>query len=80
MFGALDTPKAVTENVANIRSWSQEAGNNDVTIKVFPSAGHNLFVDEQSSATILTAARLRYAPGYLELLESWAARHAGVSK
>ncbi len=80
VFGALDTPKAVTENVANIRSWSQEAGNNDVTIKVFPSAGHNLFVDEPGSATILTAARLRYAPGYLELLESWAARHAGVSK
>jgi putative intracellular protease/amidase/pimeloyl-ACP methyl ester carboxylesterase/YHS domain-containing protein len=76
--GALDTPRAVRENVANIRTWLQQAGNRDVTIKVFPGAGHNLFVDEPGWAEMLRSARPRYTPGYLELVEGWVVRHAGV--
>jgi putative intracellular protease/amidase/pimeloyl-ACP methyl ester carboxylesterase/YHS domain-containing protein len=78
--GALDSPKAVRENVANYRSWLQEAGNKDVTVKVFPGAGHNVFLDEPGWPEMLARARLRYAPGYLELVEDWVARHAGASK
>jgi pimeloyl-ACP methyl ester carboxylesterase len=77
--GALDTPKAVRENVANIQAYLQKAGNRDVTIKVFPSAGHNLFQDEPGDTEKLTTARLRYTPGYLELLETWLVQHAGIS-
>jgi pimeloyl-ACP methyl ester carboxylesterase len=76
--GALDTPKGVRENVANIQTCLQKAGNRDVTIRVFPKAGHNLFLDEPGIAEKLTTARLCYSPGYLELLETWLVQRAGV--
>jgi uncharacterized protein len=77
--GALDTPKAVRENVDNIEAYLQKAGNRDVTTKVFPRAGHNLFEDEPGDTEKLTTARLRYTPGYLELLENWLAQHTGIT-
>jgi pimeloyl-ACP methyl ester carboxylesterase len=77
--GALDDPKAVGELVKNFQSWLRQAGNQDVTIKVFPNSGHNLVVEEPDSKSIMTKARLRYTAGYLELLESWVARHAGTA-
>jgi pimeloyl-ACP methyl ester carboxylesterase len=79
VLGALDTPKAVRENVANVQACLQKAGNRDVTIKVFPNAGHNLFVDEPGDTEKMTTARLHYTPGYLELLETWLAQHTGTS-
>jgi pimeloyl-ACP methyl ester carboxylesterase len=78
--GALDSPKAVTENVANVRVWLQQAGNKDATIKVFSNAGHNLFIEEPDSKAKLTTGCLVYSPGYLELLERWTAEHAGTLK
>jgi uncharacterized protein len=78
--GAQDTPKAVKENVVNIQKWLQQAGNQGLTIKVFPNAGHNLFVNEPGLLEMLTTARLRYAPGYLDLVESWVVQRAAPRK
>jgi pimeloyl-ACP methyl ester carboxylesterase len=76
VFGELDTPEAVREQVANVKAWSEKARNQDVTVKVFKNAGHNLFVGESDYAATITHDRLRYAPGYLDLIVSWASQHA----
>ena len=80
IFGDLDTPKAVQENEANLRSWFERSGNRDGTIKVFPNAGHNLFIGESDYMATLTKQRLRYTPGYLDVVQSWVAQHSGISK
>jgi uncharacterized protein len=80
IFGGLDTPKAVQENEANLRSWFRSSGNRVGTIKVFPNAGHNLFIGESNYMATLTKQRLRYDPGYLDLVQSWVAHHAETMK
>jgi uncharacterized protein len=80
IFGDLDTPRAVQENEANLRSWLERSGNGDGTIRVFPNAGHNLFFEESDYMATLTKQRLRYIPGYLDFVQSWVAQHAGIAK
>lgn len=80
IFGDLDTPKAVQENEAYLRSWFESSRNREGTIKVFPNAGHNLFIGESDYMATLTKQRLRYDPGYLDLVRSWVAHHAGIEK
>jgi uncharacterized protein len=80
IFGDLDTPKAVQENEANLRSWFESSGNRDAAIKVFPNAGHNLFIGESDYMATLTKQRLRYVPGYLDFVQSWIAQHGGIAK
>jgi pimeloyl-ACP methyl ester carboxylesterase len=78
IFGDLDDPKGVQENVANLKSWLQTGGDRDVTIKVFPNAGHNLFVGESDYMAAMTSDRLRFTPGYLNLVQSWVVGHVGI--
>jgi len=79
VFGDLDEPKAEQANVANLKSLFEKTGTN-ATIKVFPNAGHNLFIGESDFMAALTSQRLRYAPGYLDLVQDWIIQHAGILK
>jgi uncharacterized protein len=72
VFGALDTPTAVKENVSVLRQSLGRGENGDVTISVVPNAGHNLFLNETDSFSALTKQRLQYAPGYPEAFVAWA--------
>ena len=75
VFGALgNSAHALEESLSAARSSSLERGNNpsDVTVRVIPKAGHNLLFEEQDPQRALTTERLRYVPGYPQLLVKWA--------
>ncbi len=59
IFGADDTSVPVDKSVALYKQYLGEAGNEAVTIKVFPNASHTIRVGEA------------YAPGYFELMLGW---------
>jgi pimeloyl-ACP methyl ester carboxylesterase len=80
VFGELDAPKGVQEDLTNLKAWAEKAGNQNFAIKVFPGAGHNLFVGESDYVATIIRDRLRYTPGYLDFMRDWIVLHAGVSK
>ena len=75
LFGELDTLTPVAETTANYREGLARAGNNDVTIKVFPKADHALLVwpgpNDQAHWPVL-------ATGYLAVMTDWINRHVGI--
>ena len=77
IFGELDTLTPVKETTANFRRGLHQAGNKDLTIKVFPRADHSLLVwpapNEPAHWPVL-------APGYLETMTSWIDRHVAARK
>jgi uncharacterized protein len=61
IFGASDLLLPVEASVAVFQEYLAKAGNQDVTIKVFPNAGH----------LITNPATEALAPGFLELISDW---------
>lgn len=59
IFGENDTSVPVAKSVTLYQQYLGEAGNEAVTIKVFPNASHNIRVGETS------------APGYFDLMVNW---------
>jgi pimeloyl-ACP methyl ester carboxylesterase len=62
IFGELDPVVPVGPSIEVFNEALHGAGNHDVTIEVFPGAGHRIEIAEQ------------FAPGYLECLTAWVAR------
>jgi pimeloyl-ACP methyl ester carboxylesterase len=80
IYGEKDTGCSAQEQVAVIRRGLQKSGNRDVTVKVFPRAGHLITVTQTGGRK--EAARRRavagqhaaepdFAPGYLETMSGW---------
>ncbi|MCK4901017.1 MAG: prolyl oligopeptidase family serine peptidase [Anaerolineales bacterium] len=65
IFGEADTSVPVDKSVALYKQYLSEAGNEAVTIKVFPKAGHTIKVDDE------------YASGYFETINTWLANLYG---
>jgi pimeloyl-ACP methyl ester carboxylesterase len=61
VFGELDTSTEASVAAANMQRVLLGAGNKDVTVKIFPGAGHSLAV----------ASGDRMAPGVFDTLRSW---------
>ena len=59
IFGEKDTSIPVDKSVALYKLYLSEAGNEAITIKVFPNAGHAIRIGEA------------FAPGYFELMLNW---------
>ena len=59
IFGESDTSIPVEKSVALYKQYLGEAGNEAVTIKVFPNAGHTIRVGQE------------FAPGYFDLMVNW---------
>jgi dipeptidyl aminopeptidase/acylaminoacyl peptidase len=59
IFGENDTSIPVDTSVALYKQYLGEAGNETVTIKVFPKASHTIRAGEA------------FAPGYFELMLTW---------
>jgi len=59
IFGEADTSVPVEKSVYLYKKYLREAGNDSVTIKVFPNAGHTIQIDDE------------YAPGYFETINTW---------
>jgi pimeloyl-ACP methyl ester carboxylesterase len=62
LFGASDPLTPAEKTAANMRNSLKRAGHNDVTIKIFPNAGHSLSE---------LPAKSRMAPGVFGTLRSW---------
>jgi pimeloyl-ACP methyl ester carboxylesterase len=77
VFGEIDALTPVAETTANYRNGLGQAGNKDVTIKVFPSADHALLVwpkpNDQAHWPVLAA-------GYLDAMTSWINKHVAARK
>jgi uncharacterized protein len=75
VFGELDTLTPVVETIANYRKGLAKAGNQDVTIKVFPNADHALLAwpkpNDQVHWPVLAA-------GYLDAMTHWINQHVAV--
>lgn len=61
IFGEADTSVPVEKSVSHYAQYLDEAGNDTVTIKVFPNASHTIKVND------------KYAPGYFGTLNAWLA-------
>jgi len=59
IFGEDDTSIPVAKSVALYQQYLKEAGNEDVTIKIFPKASHTIQVDGY------------FAPGYFDTINTW---------
>ena len=70
LWGQLDTSTDALIAERNMRATLREAGNKDVTLKIFPNANHALL--EMPSAN-------RMAPDVFATLRTWLARHIRTS-
>jgi hypothetical protein len=59
IFGSADTSLPVEKSVALNTQYLTTAGNEAVTIEVFPHADHSIHIGEE------------YAPGYFDLMLTW---------
>lgn len=59
IFGEADTSVPVEKSVARYEQYLGEAGNQNVTIKVFPNASHTIKINNE------------FAPGYFDLMIDW---------
>ena len=61
VFGEVDVSTQASVAAENLRRTLIEAGNDDVTVKIFPGADHSLSVESGA----------RMAPGVFDTLRSW---------
>lgn len=59
IFGSDDTSLPVERSIAFYKQYLGQAGNEAVTIEVFPKADHTIHIGDE------------YAPGYFDLLRAW---------
>jgi hypothetical protein len=75
IFGARDTIVDVQESVAVYSRLLREAGNNNVTIKIFPEADHVIFPSKTGGMSELNQAFAQpikvFVPGYLDTMGQW---------
>ncbi len=69
VFGEADVSTDARVASENLRRALTEAGNHDVTVKIFAAAGHSLSVDSGD----------RMAPGVFDTLRAWLRARVGVS-
>lgn len=68
-FGELDRLVPVEESIRIFEEAFAKAGNNDVTIRVYPGADHRIRIGEP----------LEFAEGYVTEMTAWVAARAGVA-
>ncbi|HSS51440.1 MAG TPA: prolyl oligopeptidase family serine peptidase, partial [Thermoanaerobaculia bacterium] len=80
VYGATDTLVPPAENAELMRRLLTEAGNRDVTIRIFPRASHNLewFGDLRTGTWSWPEGYwvwAKKAPGYADTVIGWLRRH-----
>jgi len=74
VLGAKDTFVPAERSAQIWREALAKAGNNDVTIKLFPDGDHSLIVSKTGGLRE-TARAWGFVPGYFELLRDWTRKH-----
>jgi hypothetical protein len=70
IFGQLDTPEGVKANVRAIWQILDQVGRRDYTVKVYPSAAHNLMEVPRDSPNEYVRLK-RFPPGLFETMVDW---------
>ncbi|OHB77438.1 MAG: hypothetical protein A2Z25_19395 [Planctomycetes bacterium RBG_16_55_9] len=79
MWGGLDTYVPVEKSVAVWRKSLARAGNEDVTLRVYPDGDHSLM--EAKTGGLKEVPRLKgFVPGYFEIQKNWILRHVQVPR
>jgi len=68
IYGELDWAVLPGPNIARLEKALNEGGNQDYTIKVFPSASHNLWLQKTGG----------YVPGYFDTMTEWLLKRVDV--
>lgn len=71
LFGGLDVQVDAAQNRVALEEALARAGNEDVTIVVFPTANHLFQAAETGSPTEYAALSPRFVPGFLETIAGW---------
>lgn len=79
LYGALDRNVDAADSAAHMREYLARAGNRDVTIKVYPHAGHQLIVSKSGYNGDPTPPE-RFVPGYPQVMITWLARRGLTSE
>lgn len=85
IHGAKDTSTSAEASVAVIRQGLAKSGNTDLTVKIFPRAGHRITVSdtggrkeaEQRAKSRSAADGPEFAPGYLDTMSGWLVERFG---
>jgi len=73
LYGALDRNVDAPDSAAHLREYLRRAGDHDVTIKMYPNAGHQLIVSK-SGYNGEPAPPERFVPDYPQIMISWLAQ------
>ena len=79
LYGALDRNVDAADSAAHLREYLARAGNRDVTIKVYPDAGHQLIVSK-SGYNGDPSLPERFIPDYPQIMIAWLARRRFTSE
>jgi pimeloyl-ACP methyl ester carboxylesterase len=79
LYGALDRNVDAADSAAHLREYLTRAGNRDVTIKVYPNAGHQLIVSKSGYNGDPTLPE-RFVPQYPQIVITWLARRGFTSE
>lgn len=73
LYGALDRNVDAADSAAHLREYLTRAGNRDVTIKVYPNAGHQLVVSKSGYNGDPTLPE-HFVPQYPQIMITWLAQ------
>jgi dienelactone hydrolase len=73
LYGALDRNVDAADSAAHLREYLRRAGDRDVTIKMYPNAGHQLIVSK-SGYNGDAAPPERFVPHYPQIMIIWLAQ------
>jgi hypothetical protein len=70
LYGALDRNVDADDSAAHLCKYLRRAGDGDVTIKMYPNAGHQLIVSKSGYNGDPTPPE-RYVPDYPQIMITW---------
>lgn len=73
LYGALDRNVDAADSAAHLREYLRRAGNRDVTIKMYPNAGHQLIVSKSGYNGDAEPPE-RFVPQYPQIMITWLAQ------
>ena len=73
LYGALDRNVDAADSAAHLREYLRRAGDRDVTIKMYPNAGHQLIVSKSGYNGDPTIPE-RFVPHYPQIMITWLAQ------
>jgi dienelactone hydrolase len=79
LYGALDRKVDSHDSAAHLREYLRRAGDRDVTIKMYPNAGHQLIVSKNGYNGDSTLPE-RFVAQYPQIMIAWLAQHGFTEK